>query len=125
MKRISFSFIFFVLLSGQVWAQVEGSEKKARGDYKCCMSVVEFKIPKIDTLRVNGTDSLLRNYGLRPVEIPNAYKRPEDSASTSRMPIVRLSGKNCARMPGTERLDKMEDYKKNIPHMKTIPLLMK
>ncbi|ERJ58501.1 hypothetical protein M472_06950 [Sphingobacterium paucimobilis HER1398] len=124
-KRIGFSFSFFMLMSGLVWAQEVVPEKKAKKGYRCCVPDFEFNIPKIDTFKVNGTDSLLRNYGLRPVEIPNAYKSPEEGVSTSRMPVVRLSGKNCAAMPGTEQLDKMEDDQKSIPRLKTTHLRIK
>lgn len=126
-KRMIFSSVFLTLITVHVSAQDSKSEKKVEGMPRWYSPVLELKIPSADTSGVIAPDSLLqkRGNGITSIEIPNAYRREVENSVAYKMPIVGLSGKNCAPMPGTEKLDQMENSKKLAPKLKVQPLLTK
>ncbi len=121
MKRIGFSFAFLTLISVAVSAQDYKIEKKDRNGYKWSKPLVELKVPMLDTLQRDSLP-LSEYYGVRPIEIPNVYSGK--AGVGARMPVLRLSGKNCAPMPGTEKLDEVEKYQNPESSMKTMPVLI-
>lgn len=127
MKRIGCSLAFLTLLSVHVLAQVDEPKKKGREGYLWGMPQSELKMPQIDTLQQKISDSIsIKGYhGVQPVEIPNVYNRQSGNFLAYKMPVAKLSGKNCAPMPGTEKLDKIENYQRSVPRLKTQPLLIK
>jgi hypothetical protein len=122
-KRIGFSFAFLTLISVAVSAQDYKIEKKGRNGYKWSKPLVELKVPVLDTLQRDSLP-LSEYYGVRPIEIPNVYSGKAGVGTGARMPVLRLSGKNCAPMPGTEKLDEVENYQNPESSMKTMPLLI-
>ncbi|WP_164109450.1 MULTISPECIES: hypothetical protein [Sphingobacterium] len=124
-KRMIFSVIFLTTLFSTVRAQGGGEqnkmEKRSWGNV-----LLGFKIPKSDSLPQIFADSLRRGfYGVKPIEIPNVYRKKVVYSSAYRMPIAGLSGRSCAPMPGTEKLDENEDNEKSVPFLKVPPLLIK
>ncbi|SKB85775.1 hypothetical protein SAMN05660841_02688 [Sphingobacterium nematocida] len=125
MKRMIFSVIFLMVLFSTVRAQGR-SERDSVRKHKWGDVLPEYKIPKLDTSKQVFTDSLVRGlYGIKPVEIPNVYGKNAAYSSAYRMPIARLSGRSCAPMPGTEKLDEKEANQKTTPYLQVQPLLIK
>lgn len=125
MKRMIFSAIFLMGLFSTVHAQNRSEQNKGK-KHRWGNVLPEFKVPKSDTSEQIFTDSLRRElYGVKPIEIPNVYDKKPEYSSSYRMPIVRLSGKNCVSMPGTGKLDEKEGDQKLVPSLKVQPLLKK
>lgn len=75
---------------------------------------VPFKFLRQDSSKLanlsGGLDSTLN-----PVEIPNALSNKLlMEIKEAKMPIKKLSGKNSAKMPGTELLDKLEQLEDSL-----------
>lgn len=102
MKKVLFFCVFIAVLF------VDGRAQDFKPKVERWRKVLpDQKFPKIDTTVRVSADSVLRQFQSGPVDIPNVYNK--NQSYNSRMPVVVLSGKGLAPMPGTEKLDKMKD----------------
>lgn len=107
MKGLVFSTMF---LAGLISAAVAQEVKLKEEIWRRAVPKAKF-IEKDSAFRLKD-DSLLKRYQTVPVDIPNAYGKRQGGSSNSPMPIVKLSGKGLAPMPGTEKLDEKEVEKR-------------
>lgn len=112
MRKIIFSSTFLSMLFFNGAAQ----DLKPRIEHWRKL-VPEEKFPKIDTTVHFNSDSVSKILQYPSVEIPNVYNKK----FSSRMPVLILSGKGLAPMPGTEELDKRGEVYEQQNKMKVLP----
>lgn len=107
MKSIVFNIVFLVGVISE--AATQEMKPKVEGWQRI---VPEQKFTNKDSVFSVRGDSLFKKYQTIPIDIPNVYGKRRENNLSVRMPIVQLSGKGLAPMPGTEKLNVKEVEKK-------------